>query len=209
MTDPNNPFIGIPPPISASGVSSDSILNDGNQLPSVTSGAQIGKPPGPVSRQPTNVNYLYQTFFRFQIHRLPKMEYFIQRVNLPGFGSDQALEQPTRFVAAKHPTARPRFDNLTMTFLVNESMENWREIYDWMKTIYLVKNHDDYNEKISNHFSDGTLHILNSAMNPKLEIKFRNLLPVSMTGFEFDSSVTDLVPFTSEITFAYDYYEFV
>jgi hypothetical protein len=46
-------------------------------------------------------------------------------------------------------------------------------------------------------------------MNPKLEIKFRNLLPVSMTGFEFDSSVTDLVPFTSEITFAYDYYEFV
>ena len=129
----------------------NSLVNDGTQLPGLTIGAQLGKPPGVVDRQPTNVNYLYQTYFRFNIHRLPKMEYFIQRVNLPGFGSDQALEQPTRFVAAKHPTARPRFDNLTMTFLVNESMENWREIYDWMKTIYLVKDHDDYNEKISNH----------------------------------------------------------
>jgi len=209
MTDRNNPFINTPSIVSPSGLSGSSVVNDGTQLPSVTYGAQIGSPSGVVARQPSNVNYLYQTFFRFNIHRLPKMEYFVQSVNLPGFGSDQALEQPTRFVAAKHPTARPRFDNLTMTFLVNESMENWREIYDWMKTIYLVKDHDDYNETISNHFSDGTLHILNSAMNPKLEIKFRNLLPVSMTGFEFDSSVTDLVPFTSEITFAYDYYEFV
>ena len=209
MSDRNNPFINIPSIFPPSGLSGSSVVNDGTQLPSVTFGAQIGKPPGVVARQPDNVNYLYQTFFRFNIHRLPKMEYFVQSVNLPGFGSDQALEQPTRFVAAKHPTARPRFDNLTMTFLVNESMENWREIYDWMKTIYLVKDHDDYNETISNHFSDGTLHILNSAMNPKLEIKFRNLLPVSMTGFQFDSSVTDLVPFTSEITFAYDYYEFV
>ena len=137
------------------------------------------------------------------------MEYFIQRVNLPGFGSDQALEQPTRFVAAKHPTARPRFDNLTMTFLVNESMENWREIYDWMKTIFLVKDHDDYNEKISNHFSDGTLHILNSAMKANLHIKFKNIFPVSLSGLEFDSSVSDLTPFTATASFAFDTYDFV
>tara|TARA_R100000234_G_scaffold71787_1_gene44184 strand:- start:5822 stop:6409 length:588 start_codon:yes stop_codon:yes gene_type:complete len=190
-------------------VDSDSIFNNDNQLPSITAGFAGASLESGEDRQPTNVNYLYQTLFKFEIFRLPKMEYFIQRVNLPGFGPQGNIEQPTRFVAAKHPNSKVSFENLTMTFLVNEDMSNWREIYDWMRSIYLTKDHKDYEKKISSHFTDGTLHILNSAMNPNLQIRFRNLLPVSLTGFEFDSSVTDITPFTAEITFAYDYYEFV
>ena len=184
-------------------------VNVSAPLPSMTAGAQGASLQARPDRQPTNVNYLYQTNFKFVIHRLPKFEYFIQSVNLPGYGASDVLEQPTRFVAAKHPHARVNFENLTMSFLVDEDLSNWREIYDWMRTIYLVKNHKDYNDDISAHFSDGTLMLLNSAMNANKEIRFRNLLPVNITGLQFDSAVNDIEPFTSEITFAYDYYEFV
>lgn len=190
-------------------VDSDSIFNSNNQLPSITAGFAGASLETAEEKQPSNVNYLYQTLFKFEIFRLPKMEYFIQRVNLPGFGADANLEQPTRFVAAKHPNSRVNYENLTMTFLVNEDMSNWREIYEWMRTIYLTKDSKNFESKISTHFTDGSLHILNSAMNPKLQVRFRNLLPVSLSGFEFDSSVTDISPFTATITFAYDYYEFV
>ena len=101
------------------------------------------------------------------------------------------------------------FQNLDVTFLVDEDLANWKEIYDWMRTIYLMDSHDKFEEKIGTHFSDGTLHTLNSAMLPNKEIRFRNLLPVNITGLQFDSAVNDIEPFTSEITFAYDYYEFV
>ena len=192
-----------------SGLSGESVLNDFTQLPSVTAGLQQNPLRSPVDTQPQHVNYLYQTFFKFDIFRLPKMEYFVQRVNLPGFGAAGSQEQPSRFVAAKHPNTRVSFDNLSITFLVDEDMSNWRELYDWMKTIYLVNNHKNFEDDISTHFTDGSLHILNSAMNGNKEIRFRNLLPVSLTGLDFDSTVTDLTPFTAEVNFAFDYYEFV
>ena len=58
MTDPNNPFANIPPIVTPSGLSGSSVVNDGTQLPSVTSGAQLGKPSGVVARHPDNVNYV-------------------------------------------------------------------------------------------------------------------------------------------------------
>ena len=186
-----------------------SILNDGNQLPSITFGAQLAKPESPQRTQPSNVNYLYQTNFRFTIQRLPVMEYFITRATLPGFGPQSNLEQPTRFVAAKHPNNKLVYENLTLTFLINEDMSNWQEVYEWMRTIYLNKDHNRFEDDISSHFTDGSLHILNSAMNPKREIRFRNLLPISLTGIDFQSDVDSLTPFTADVTFAYDYYEFV
>ena len=186
-----------------------SIFNKDNYLPSVTAGFVGLSLDGPQDVQPQNVNYLYQTNFRFDIFRLPKFEYFIQSISLPGFGATDVLEQPTRFVAAKHPNTKLSFQNLDVTFLVDEDLSNWREIYDWMRTIYLMDSHNKFEEKIGTHFSDGTLHTLNSAMLPNKEIRFRNLIPVSLSGFQFESSATDLTPITATITFAYDYYEFL
>ena len=52
-------------------------------------------------------------------------------------------------------------------------MANYRELYSWMRTIYLIKNHREFDSDIKNHFSEGTLHILNSAMLPKQQIRFQ------------------------------------
>ena len=209
MTDKSNPFQGMPPIIQGSGQTGEGIVNDNTQLPTLTEEAQANIFKAPQDRQPPSTNYLYQTNFRFLINRLPKMEFFIQRVNLPGFGAGSAQEQPTRFVFAKHPNNKVNFDELAITFLVDEDMGNWIEIYNWMKTIYLIKDHKEFESKITSHFTDGSLMILNSATNVTQEIRFKNLLPVSLTGLDFDSTITDLTPFTAEIRFAYDYYEFV
>ena len=191
------------------GITQESPFNDGNQLPGYTQGAQNASPLIPINRQPTSTNYLYQTFYKFQMRRLPKVNYFMQKVSLPDFASGGPIEQPTRFVSVKHPSKNVSFDNLTVEFLVDENLENWRELYDWMRTIYLVDDYKNFESETSTHFTEGSILLLNSAMNVNKEIRFHNLLPISLSGIDFDSTDTDLTPRVATATFAFDFYEFL
>ena len=193
----------------AGGITQESIFNDGNQLPGYTQGAQNASPLSPINRQPTSTNYLYQTFYKFQMRRLPKVNYFMQKVSLPDFASGGPIEQPTRFVSVKHPSRNVSFDNLSIEFLVDENLENWRELYDWMRTIYLVDDYRKFESETSTHFTEGSILLLNSAMNVNKEIRFHNLLPISLSGIDFDSTDTDLTPRVATATFAFDFYEFL
>ena len=193
----------------AIGLTQESPFNDGNQLPGYTQGAQNASPLSPINRQPTSTNYLYQTFYKFQMRRLPKVNYFMQKVSLPDFASGGPIEQPTRFVSVKHPSKNVSFDNLTIEFLVDENLENWRELYDWMRTIYLVDDYKNFESETSTHFTEGSILLLNSAMNVNKEIRFHNLLPISLSGIDFDSTDTDLTPRVATATFAFDFYEFL
>ena len=193
----------------AGGITQESIFNDGNQLPGYTQGAQNASPLSPINRQPTSTNYLYQTFYKFQMRRLPKVNYFMQKVSLPDFASGGPIEQPTRFVSVKHPSRNVSFDNLRIEFLVDENLENWRELYDWMRTIYLVDDYRKFESETSTHFTEGSILLLNSAMNVNKEIRFHNLLPISLSGIDFDSTDTDLSPRIATATFAFDFYEFL
>ena len=193
----------------SSGPTLPSQTNDGDLLPGITAGAELA-PPNTLARdQPLDVNYLYQTFFRLNIPLFPQLNYFCQRVTLPGFGSASAIERPNRFANLKIPETRVSFDNLEVTFLVDKNLSNWREVQEWMKRIYLVKDHTDILPNSKDHSSTANLFFLNSAMNANLQVMFKNIFPVSLSGLDFDSSVTDLTPFTATATFAYDTYEFV
>ena len=48
----------------------------------------------------------------------------------------------------KHPSKNVSFDNLTIEFIVDENLENWRELYDWMRTIYLVNDYKNFEDLI-------------------------------------------------------------
>ena len=49
------------------------------------------------SRQPTSLDYASPTQFKFQITKLPKVEYFCTSVNLPAVAISE-VRQPTPFV---------------------------------------------------------------------------------------------------------------
>jgi len=162
---------------------------------------------GPISRQPTNQNYIYPTYYRFVIKEMPNLEYFITKVNLPSFGYDSSIEQPNRFSLIKHPANKVVFSPLEIEFLVDEDMSNWLEINNWIRRTSVVDDHRDIAEDTTTHFTQGTLFITNSAMNPNIEVTFYNMFPISISGFEFDSQIQELTPWTSTVVFSYDYYD--
>ena len=178
-----------------------------NFVAGMTSGRESAAKESVLDRQPSSQNYIYPPYFQFIVAALPQMTYFTTKAALPDFGYDSALIQDNRFAQIKHPASKVGFANLDISFLVDEDMGNWREISDWIKRTTVVNDHFDIDPNDKDHFCDGTLIITNSAMQPNVEVTFRNMFPISITGFQFDSSVTELTPFESTATFAYDYYE--
>jgi len=83
-------------------------------------------------RQPQTDNYLLNTSFKFTLARTPNITWFCQKVSIPSL-SFGFIEQPTRF-GAKLPISGTQydFDDLTIEFLVDEKVNTWMEIYDWM-----------------------------------------------------------------------------
>ena len=157
-------------------------------------------------RNPSNTNALLTTGFRFLLTRTPNITYFCQSVNLPDINLGE-MEQPTPFVPIKRPGNSFTYGDLDISFIVDENMENWREIHNWMRSL---KNIDDYEEVEGNptyHFSDARLMLLNSSMTANLEVEFKDIFPKSLSGINFTSSTDDTEPVICNATFAFTSYD--
>lgn len=159
-------------------------------------------------RQPKEENPLQLNEFKFVLHRTPHIVYFCQSVNLPGVTVGQ-VQMPTPFGVKVNRTGTSLTEEtLSLDFIVNENMSNWAEIRNWMR---IQINERDFNHQSPNElekFSDATLIMMNSASKAFIRFNFMDVFPVSLGSIQFDSKVTDILPATCKVTFAYSGYQF-
>ncbi len=171
---------------------------------------------GALSNQVTNVNLMSNLKFAFRIQRYPGINYFIQRVNLPGVSFPVTI-RPTPFTDVPIEGDHLVYEPLQVTFLVDEDLKNWNDMYTWMTGITFPRSFDEFRElknqnivispDYGNIYSDVTLTILTNKSNPIANIFFRNAFPTVLTPIEFDTTNTDVSPITSTVTFRYTYYD--
>ena len=185
-----------------------------------------------VSRQPTKLDYASPTQFRFGIHQLPKVEFFTMACNLPGINMGDAIF-PTPFKDIPVMGDRITYENLEITFIVDEFLENYRSIHEWMTAIGFPKNRTQFSEFRSNTsntpsarlgsngeigevskatgvnalFSDATLTVLSNKNNPIVNVFFRDLYPIAMSALDYNQQATDVEYLTATVDFAYQIYE--
>ena len=102
---------------------------------------------------------------------------------------------------------------------MNEDLDNYYEIYKWLKGLTNPKHQDEFHKYITTvdekgrkdnfekTMSDARLLILNSNYNTISTINFFNIFPSSLTTLEFDASATDINYFTADVNFKYTLYE--
>ena len=83
-------------------------------------------------RQPTKFDYAAPTQFKFTITKLPKVEFFCTAVNLPGITLEGMMEQQTPLKDIPLPGDKLVYGGLNMDFMVDENLENYREIHGWL-----------------------------------------------------------------------------
>lgn len=160
-------------------------------------------------RQPANKNFLSPLGFKFQINKLPDTNFFVQSVTIPGVNVGY-IDRPSPF--AKIPTVGDQmtFEDLSVTFRVNETMSNYIEIFNWLVGIGFPNNFEQraaiQRKPLGSGlglYSDAVLTILSSAMNPIVEIKYIDVFPVSISPITMDSTLEDVQYVEATATFRF------
>ena len=182
---------------------------------------------GPLSRQPDKLDYASPTQFRFIINQLPKVEYFTTSCNVPGISVD-STELPTPFTPVPIVGDVAVFDDFTLSFIVDEFLENYLSIYGWITGQGFPQSRQqfiDFRDTTSETgtlntsrgtvtgdrslVSDATLSILSNKNNPIVEVRFRDMFPISLGALEYDQGADDVSPITVDVTFKYQQYTIV
>ena len=162
----------------------------------------------PNDRRPETNNLMLNTYFRFNMTKVPFVTYFCQRVNVQSFGLE-AIEQPTSYGARIFKAEDAyNYEDLQIEFIVDENMKNWVERHDWLRTCANLKDRKEF-ESRDVHSTNAELVILNSAYNPIKVVEFTNIIPTSIGQIQFDSTTTDPEPISTTATFRFDYYDVV
>jgi hypothetical protein len=87
-----------------------------------------------LARQPSVFDYSQSNQFKVYLPIFPTTEWFVVRANIPGVTMAQA-SQYTPFVDVAVVGDKMQYDNFNMSFMVDESLKNYMEMYDWVKNI--------------------------------------------------------------------------
>ena len=185
----------------------------------------------PLARQPDQLDYASPTQFRFGINQLPKVEFFTINANLPGIdGATIDFANPFKNFAIMGE--KLTYANLDITFIVDEYLENYQSLHNWMTGIGFPTDRSEFRtfrdvtslapaggetpsvdivgsataDKAM--YSDAFLMILSNKNNPVLNVVFQNIFPISLGGLEFTQGATDVEYMTSTASFAYQIYKF-
>ena len=187
-----------------------------------------------LSRQPTKLDYASPTQFKFSINQLPKVEFFTVSANIPDLTLADVVI-PTPFKPIPVLGQNLTYGNLNITFIVDEFLENYRELHEWLTGIGFPKDRKQFKDFRSNTanrgtasatpvadvgavgksvsdsamFSDATLTVLSNKNNPIVEVRFANMYPVSLGALEFSQQASDVEYITVQADFTYQIYEIV
>lgn len=149
----------------------------------------------------SNKNFLSPITFKLVIDssQFANLEYFCTVANLPGVSLPE-VELPFRGYKNQIAGDRQDFPPLDVTFIVDENMTNYIEIFNWIK-----QNHsnDDFLKR------DIVLAVGNSSNNIVKKVRFVDAFPTLLNPIQFNAQNLDVEYLTADVSFRYTYSEFI
>ena len=188
-----------------------------------------------IDRTTTKFDYASPIQFRFKMTKLPLVEFTVQTANIPGIAlGSTSFETPLKDIAGVGD--KVTYQTLDVSFLVDENLNNYKEIHDWITGLGFPQDHKQFktlqgtgadrfpgttsstaatgtsiSQPLSEGgiYSDATLTVLNSKNIAKTEIRFQNVYPVSLGGLSYDIKANDVSYLQVNASFNYMYYDIV
>ena len=152
--------------------------------------------------------------------------------NLPGITLSETV-QNTPFKDIPIMGNKLDYEDLSVTFICDEYLENYTSLHEWMTAIGFPKNRDQFSTfrsttsntptdtrgsskdigdvgvstAIRGMFSDATLVILSNKNNPIVQVKYADVFPTSLSSLDFNQNATDVEYLQATATFKYKLYE--
>lgn len=167
---------------------------------------------------PENLNPLSPNGFMLSIEKLPQLTYFSQEIAVPSVSlREEEILTPLSRISI--PSDVLDFSSLDVTFLVDEKMENYKAIYDWMKGLGFPESYDEMraflassnrqtSSTLSKYYSDGVVMVLGNSGKSIQNIRYIDMYPISLSALTFSSTNSDVQYLVGTASFSYTYYKF-
>lgn len=155
-------------------------------------------------------NYLSPVSFKVVIDRLPNVEFFTQRVTVPSV-SAQVVQVASPIHNLYNTPDRVEFAELDLSFIIDENMNNYDEIFRWMQGMGSPESTDQF--KALEAGKDGTrsdisILIENSSRNANIRFNFTDCFPISLSPIQLDVTGTDVIYPECNVIFRYNIMDF-
>ena len=171
----------------------------------------------PFLNQIDNRNFLSSVGFKFTLAKYPKVDFYSNSARIPEIQLG-LIQQPTYLKDIDVPGEKLTYGDLNLRFLVDENMENYMAIHNWLTGLGFPETPDQFRKQLlddegqkdyAEQWSDGNLSILNSNFRTTANVKFKDLFPISLSSLDFDATLSDVEYFTAEVFFKYTIYNIV
>jgi hypothetical protein len=163
-----------------------------------------------------NTNFLQDSSFQLVIPRFSNVQFHGQGVNIPSVKLN-ATKAATPYVDMPLAGDKMEFGTFECTFIVDEQLLNYEEIFNWIQSISFATSNEDFTNypgkgpaKIQSlGEQDITLTILNSKNNPVVDFVFHDAIPTGLSGPTLMTTSNDLNYLYCTATFEYTYFKMV
>ena len=163
---------------------------------------------------PTNKNFLSPLGFKFLVKKLPNVNFFVQKANIPGIAIASQPIQPTPFTKIPYAGDHIEYNEFQLVFRVDEDLQNYMEIHNWIKGLGFPENLGAYaalaNQKPETGMglkSDASLIITTNGKSPNYECIFEDAFPVNLSDLNFDTTDETVDYIEATATFYYTLYK--
>lgn len=176
-----------------------------------------------ITNTPTNRNGLSPNNFKMVLQKTPGVTFFLQSFALPGLTFEGDMNMPTPFVKIPLPGDHLNYSPLTVSFMVDEDLNNYFEILNWIIDISGPRetmtppelnmpfgmNNSIALDPLATVRSDIKIIVLSSSKNPNIEITFFDAFPIALGELSFNTTSTSVNYLETSVTFEYIKYKIV
>lgn len=165
---------------------------------------------------PSVVNPLQVTGFELKITKLPELSFWIKNATLPSISLTET-RQATPFEDIPHLGDKVEVGQFSITFTVDEKMNNYQALYDWIRLIGFAESYDDlaqwknkwYDVGVSGKdsdyglTSDASLSIKGVNGATVRVLTFKDLWVTELSGIQLTDESSETTYVTCDATFRF------
>ena len=159
-------------------------------------------------------NFLQVSGFQLVLPRFPTAQYFSTDFVMPSVQLPVA-SMATPFVDLRLAGDKPVFETMQFSFMVDEHMMNYDEIFKWLTNIGYANSHEDYTQYSNKDKhqplgeQDAKVIVLSNKGNALRTVTFYDAIPVSLSALQFTTQDADTTYIKATVGMAYTRFDLV
>lgn len=160
-----------------------------------------------ITRYAINSNLLESAKFVFLSQNMKYLNLFATGAIVPSVSLGEVL-QPTPLVDIYRAGDKIQYEPITATFLIDEDLRVYEELYNWMKGLGFPHDHSEYSNQVrEGRYADLNVLFLKNSTESNLKMKLYNAFPIFLGPIQMSSQESPDQVLTTDVTFRYDTFE--